>query len=161
MSDFVLRDLVREVLHENNLTDPGDIAEEVLRRIPRGNLRVALGQALRLYVRQINSEGRNRSPDIPAVAAPNQSWKVAGVRDGWQRRLRVLEHVGGSTYKPLANCTYEDLLFCATERRALAERNSARARQYDAWARLLTEHDVKTFGELPAETQLSALGRAA
>lgn len=160
MSDFVLRHIVRDVLRNSTLADPGDIAAEVLRRIPARSTRDALEQTLRLYVRQVISEVRISSRPAPATAA-NGSWKVAAIRDGWQRRLRDPVHVGAQEWKLLADCSYEDLLAAAAERRQLAERNQAWARTYDAWAGLLVEHDVKRFGDLPADAQMQALGRAA
>lgn len=158
MADFNLRSIVREVLTSSTIADPGVVAEEVLRRVPSRMLKQALQQALRLYVRQVISEVR---VSRPPVASSNRSAKVSGIRDGWQRRLRDRVHCGDGNWKFLAECTYEDLLAAAGERRQLAERNLAWARQYDEWARLLTEHDVATFGELPAEAQMAALGRAA
>jgi hypothetical protein len=162
MAELSLRGLVRDVLRDSTIADPGVIAEEVLRRVPRGALKAALSQALRLYVRQVISEERiSRTTSLTVNTRPAKSAKVTAIRDGWQRRLRDRVHVGKGEWKFLAACTYEDLLAAASERRELAERNNAWARQYDAWARLLTEHDVQTFGELPVEAQASALGRAA
>lgn len=160
MTDFNLRHLVQEVLNSSTMADPGQVADEVMRRVPRGMVRVALSQTLRLFVRQIISETRiSHSGDL-SPTAPSTSRKVAAIRDGWQRRLRDRVHCNGQ-WKFLADCNYEDLLAAASERRELADRNMAWARQYDAWARLLTEHDVATFGELPVEAQMSALGAAA
>jgi hypothetical protein len=162
MSDFVLRHIVRDVLRNSTLADPGDIATEVLRRIPARQTRDALEQALRLYVRQVISEQRTASQPTPLPTRKNgKSWKVTGVRDGWQKRLRDRVHIGASQWKFLADCSYEDLLAAAAERRQLAERNQAWARTYDAWARMLVEHDVQRFGDLPAEALMAALGRAA
>jgi hypothetical protein len=88
---------------------------------------------------------------------------VSAIRDGWQKRLTDRIHVGESArdWKLLKFCTYEDLLFAANERRGIADSNAAVARQYDGWARLMNEHEVATFGDLPAEALISALGRAA
>lgn len=160
MSDFILRQLVRDILAETDAADPGEIAGQVMARIPPRMIRVALSQALRLYVRQVISETRTAHPPV-APTAINRSAKVAAIRDGWQKRLRDRVHVGGSEWKFLADCTYEDLIAAASERRQMADRNNAWARTYDAWARLLTEHNVTTFGELPAAEQMQALGRAA
>ena len=160
MSDFILRHLVREVLADTDAADPGEIAGQVMARIPPRMIRVALSQALRLYVRQVISE--TRTGNNPPSASPIQpSLKVAAIRDGWQRRLRDRVHVGDSAWKMLADCTYDDLLAAAAERRQLADRNNAWARTYDAWARLMTEAGVTTFGELPAEILMQTLGRAA
>jgi len=157
---FILRHLVREVLDSTNDADPGAIAGMVMARIPRGQVRVALSQTLRLYVRQIVSETRNSRAASVTPIRPNVSSKVSGIRDGWQRRLRDRTH-GADGWKMLADCTYDDLLAAASERRDMASRNDARARQYDSWARLLTEHDVATFGDLPPEAQMNAIGRVA
>ena len=182
MTDFNIRHLVREVLRSSTMADPGAVADEVMRRVPKNMVRTALAQVLRDVVRQVMGEERSstaapvaqaanlrRVPDsqaeqLPeAPRVPNRSWKTTGIRDGWQKRLTDRIHVGQSAqdWKLLKFCTYEDLLFAATERRGIADSNAAAARQYDAWARLITEHDVATFGDLPAEALISALGRAA
>lgn len=160
MSDFVLRHLVREVLSDSDEADPGRIADMVLAQIPPRQTRTALAQALRLFVRQVISETRTARNE-PTVTPISRSAKVAAIREGWQRRLDDRVHGAEGSWKKLRDCTYDDLLSAATERRQMAERNNAWARQYDAWARLLTEHDAETFGDLPAEIQMHALGRAA
>ncbi len=159
MTELILRRLVRDVLTESDEADPGTLADAVLARIPKAQVRQALAQTLRLYVRQVISETRTGS-NAP-LPAPMGSAKVAAIRDGWQRRLHDRVHVGGGEWKLLAACTYDDLLAAAGERRDLAERNAAWARVYDSWARLLTEYDVVTFGDLPVEEQAAALGSAA
>lgn len=184
MTDFNIRQVVREVLRSSTMADPGAVADEVMRRIPKQMVRTALVQVLRDVVRQVMGEERNSTaaptgasdpqPTSLRVApeggaepeqtrVPNRSWKTVGIRDGWQKRLTDRIHVGQSArdWKLLKFCTYEDLLFAATERRGIADSNNAAARQYDAWARLITEHEVATFGDLPAEALMSALGRAA
>ena len=164
MTEFNLRTIVRATLSETSDADPGVVAEQVLAAIPRARTRDALEQTLRLFVRQIISEQRVSSrPSTPSNVRtiPTTSAKVAAVRDGWQKRLRDRVHVGDGAWKFLGECTYADLLSAAAERRDLAERNAAWARQYDSWARLLTEHDVETFAELPLTVQADVLGRAA
>lgn len=180
MSDFNIRQLIREVLRSSTMADPGSVADEVMRRIPKQMVRAALVQVLRDVVRQVMGEerqanrgGSSATAEPPALRladgndeskpVPNRSWKRVGISDGWQKRLMDRVHVGQSArdWKLLKFCTYEDLLFAANERRGIADSNAAVARQYDAWARLLNEHDVTTFGDLPAEAQMSALGRAA
>lgn len=180
MADFDIRHLIREVLRSSTMADPGDVADEVMRRIPKSMVRTALVQVLRDAVRNVMGAERAKSsgaqhahesqPDLPVAdpevytpPTPNRSFKVSAIRDGWQKRLTDRIHVGDTArdWKLLKFCTYEDLLFAATERRGIADSNAAMARQYDSWARLMTEHDVATFGDLPAEALISALGRAA
>lgn len=193
MTDFNVRQLIRDVLRSTTLAEPADVSAEVMRRIPADKMQVALAQVLRDVVREmIRSEragnnsltvsdgapaakpplpvapptarfsapspDQNGEPEAPRV--PNRSVKVSAIRDGWQKRLHDRVHVSGS-WKLLRYCTYEDLLFAAAERRDIADSNAAAARQYDAWARLINEHDVATFGDLPAEALMSALGQAA
>lgn len=164
---FNLRDVVRGVLHETDLTDPGDVAGAVLVRIPARKSREALSQALRQYVRVVIGQTRMDHPAEPDTAGPSKpryhSWKVAGIRDywdDWQRQLRQRMH-GAGEWKMLGDFTYEDLIAAAAERRALAERNAAAADQFQRWADLLIEYDVTRFGDLPADVQASALRRAA
>lgn len=160
-TDFNLRQVIREVLRSSTMADPGQVADEVMRRIPTKMIKAALTQVLRDVVRQVMSEERGAHRGLTPTAGPTRSAKVSGIRDGWQKRLRDRVHVGASEWKLLGSCTYDDLLFAASERREIAESNAAMARQYDAWARLINKHDVATFGDLPAEAQMSALGRAA
>lgn len=155
---FVLRHLVRDVLDSTSEADPGVLAGLVLATIPRGKTREALAQTLRIYVRQVITESRSVNATVTPISP---SVKVAAIRDGWQQRLGDRVHVGESHWKLLRDCTYEDLLSAAEERRQLADQNQARARMFDAWARLLTDHNVKTFGDLPTDVQAHAVGRAA
>lgn len=184
MADFDIRHLIREVLRSSTMADPGDVADEVMRRIPKSMIRTALVQVLRDAVRNVMGAERNKSsgpahapetqpalrmadpgaePEVYVPPKPNRSFKVSAIRDGWQKRLTDRIHVGESArdWKLLKFCTYEDLLFAANERRGIADSNAAVARQYDGWARLMNEHEVATFGDLPAEALISALGRAA
>ncbi len=156
---FHLRNLVGEIVRDSAATDPGDLVTEVIARIPKKKVADALKQTMRLYVRQVISETRPIGGGEPPVAAT--SWKVTAIRDGWQRQLTNRLHVGAGKWKRLADCTYDDLLAVAAERRDLAERNGVWARTYESWARLISEAGVDTFGELPVERQAAALGRAA
>lgn len=160
-SEQNLRVLVHEVLETSTMPDPGDVAEEVFRRVPPEEHGEALRQTLRLFVRQVIGELRVGNPSTRPAANSGRSAKVRAIRDAWQRRLADRVHVGDSEWKFLRDCTRDDLLAAAAERRKLAERNAAWARTYDGWARLLTEHGVATFGELPAEVLLDTLGAAA
>lgn len=195
MTDFNIRQLIRDVLRSSTMADPGEIAVEVMRRIPDSRVWEALAQVLRDAVREtmrsertgnsftvsdgepaakpkltVTPQGSPYSAPSPEMngpverpRVPNRSPKVSAIRDGWQKRLHDRVHVGagGGDWKLLKSCTYEDLIFAAKERHETADRNAAAARQYGAWARLITEHDVATFGDLPAEALISALGRAA
>lgn len=159
MSDFNLRKLVREVTGSTTLTDPGDIAREVGRRIDEDSVRAALDEALRVFVRQIISEDRPHGFTTPAPR-PGRSAKVAGIRDGWQRKLRA-RYATEHEWKFLADCTHEDLIFIATDLDRKAAQNQAKARSFRGLAALLTDHGVERVRDLPPAAQMTALGDAA
>lgn len=158
---FNLRATVREVLVESDEADPGVIAGLVMARIPKKDRDAALSQAMRLVVRESISQARTGRQPRSNVTPIRPSHKVAAIREGWMRRLHDRVHVGGSEYKFLADCTYDDLLRVAGERQELAERNGAWAREYRAMANAVLDADVATFGDLPAETQATILGGVA
>lgn len=165
MTEFNLRQVVRDVLRESDEADPGVIAGQVIARIPKSAYGAALSQAMRLFVRQVVSETRtsNAPPSNvrPIRPTPSKSWKGQGIRDNWQRRLKDRVHVGRSEWKLLGQCTYADLMAAASERQELADRNRAWARQYRAYASAVEEAEVETFADLPAEVQMHLLGGAA
>lgn len=162
MSGFVLRHMVRDILADSDTADPGALADLVLAAIPRNQVRAALAQTLRLYVRQVISEERiGNAPSNVSPIKPSPSSKVAAIREGWQRRLDDRLHVGDSQWKLLRDCTADDLDAVAAERRLLADKNAAWARTYSEWARRVREADVETFGALPVETLMQTLGATA
>lgn len=161
---FSLRDTVRVALADTKDADPGVIATAVFATIPPEEYGEALSQTLRLFVRQVISEQRGtRQPPRSNVRQirPSSSWKGQAIREGWQRHLDDRLHVGNSEWKLLRHCTADDLLAVAAERQEKAERNSAWARAYRAFAEAVNEADVQTFGDLPAEAQMNLLGAVA
>jgi hypothetical protein len=162
--DFSLRALVRDVKESSTLVDPGLIATEVDKRIGDEELRLALRQALRTFVRQVITEDRTRTQIAPFTpggpsGAPS-SWKVREVQ-AYQRALRDPVHVGQSQWKALGDCTAVDLAFAAVERDEQAQRNAAKARQYREAKRLLDEHEVDRVRDLPPEVLSRVLVNAA
>lgn len=160
MSDFILRELVREVLSGTDEADPGVIAGMVVAQIRKADRDAALSQTMRLFVRQIISETRISHRATVTPIRPNRSMKVASIREE-SRRLDDRLHVGASQWKKLRDCTYEDLLAVAAERQENADRNAAWAREYRAMASAVLDADVATFGDLPVATQAHILGGVA
>lgn len=161
---FDLRALVRDVLRASEQPNPDWLVEAVLARVPEGEMAEALRQALPSIIREAAARERSANPIAPSSSMPTKapgSWKVQAIREEWQRALRNRIHVGPGDYKFLGDCTYDDLLFAAAERTAIADKNAAIARSYNALAALLTEHDAKTVRDLPAEVLAPAIGRAA
>lgn len=154
-----LRERVRQALATSSEPDPGIVAQTVLASLGDDEIRPALEDTLRLFVRQVISETRI-SRNTAAAAPLNRSRKVAAIRD-WQARLNDRYHIGGGRWKLLADMTFDDLKVAAEERREMAQRNAAWAGQLEAWASLVRRCGVSTFGDLPTAEQESALGNAA
>ena len=163
MPDFNLRQTVRDTLDATTEADPGIIAGLVVAKISKADRDAALSQAMRLFVRQVITEERNNHRPNSSVVTPirHRSSKVAAIRDSWARRLNDRVHVGGSEWKQLRACSYDDLTAAASERQQMADRNAATAREYRAMASAVLDADVDTFGDLPVETQARILGGAA
>jgi hypothetical protein len=161
-TDVNVRALARTVITTSPAADPAVLAAELLDRIPAGSERLVLEQCLRDVVRQVIHDSRP-SMLVPDASTPNKSWKVQGVRDAWQRALRDLYHVGpdASDWKRLADCTRDDLLFAAAERREHAARTLAKAEQLDRLAALVAEHGVERVADLPGPTLAITLADAA
>lgn len=172
-ADYNLRADVKTVLDTTSITDPGEIADKVAESVPAKELRAALRVTLRAYVRYMMAQSRTNNPPLfsgsgqsrndshAPTAAAGRSWKRDGIRDGWQRQLTARYHVGDRQWKQLREMTHADLMAAAGEREATARRTEAWARILHAWAGLLTEHDAATFGALPVEVQMYALGGTA
>jgi hypothetical protein len=175
MSTLTLRGILTDILNNTDLTDVHEIMQEILKRIPKARYHEVLEVLLIDYVRHYLGTTRTRSNMPPASAFPKivnskhaggiksttTSTKVAAIRDGWQQHLRDRISIGQGDYKFLKDCTYDDLMHAAKQREKLAEANKAWAARFHGYAALLTEYDVKTFGELPIEVHLKVLGTAA
>ena len=162
---FNLRELIRATMADNLVADPGVLADLVLTKIAKKDRDEALAQSLRTFVRQVFSEGRlithidvtGRVADVQA----GRSAKVEGIREHWRRALRDPINVGKGSWKLLGDCDATDLLFVADFRREQADRNSAKAAQYDALRSLLEEHGVEMVRDLPTSTLAASLARVA
>jgi len=166
---FSLRALIRRVLLASDAADPDTLAQLVFDAIEDTDRVEALRQALHVAVREIVRQERMQHPITGALAVAAtttkttaaKSWKVAAIREGWQRTLRNRIHAGHGEWKMLADCTRDDLLHAAAERRAMAERNAVTAGCYTALAELLEAHEVKTVADLPEDVLARALGSVA
>ena len=164
MSDFNLRDLVKDVLRSSDDADPHRVAEQVLGRIGNSDYREALRQSLGQYVRVVSDSMRGSTPEAPAVkpkgGAGPSSWKNgAAIREDWQRRLDDRIH-GADGWMRVREMSSDDCLFVADYRDKLATDNASAARFWRSVDRTLDEHGVKTVGELPVEVQMSLFGGA-
>lgn len=154
MAEFSLRDLTRQVLAESAAADPETLAKELAGRIPRGQAGAALGQALRVYVHQFVTRGRMQSAagaelgEPAAGGVPPGRSRVQGVHEAWARRMGERYHVGGGTWKVLAEMTGPDCLFAAAERRQQAAANVARAEEFEVLAQRLAAAGAERVRDL-------------
>jgi hypothetical protein len=159
-----LRDLAREVIDQSSSDDLAVMVAALLARIEDVDLRDALQQTLRSFIREVIRQHRTAQPgavDQPEASEQNESWWVKGMREAHQHRLHDRFHVGETHWKTLALMTYDDLVFAAEERRQIAKRNLGQADLIDAWAALVSRHQVACFGDLPPEVIAAALERPA
>lgn len=158
---YDLRKTVRDFLDETDLTDFKEMAAELSARVPAKQLRDALAQALPHLLATVNQQRRMNNPVLAGTAAaPVRSAKVAGIAAMHAAALRVLVHVGDGHNKQLGDCTYEDLMFAAEERREHARKNLAKADQFEALAERMHAAGVARVADLPSG-DLADLGVAA
>lgn len=153
-----LRDLAHEVITTSPSDDLDVMVDDLLGRIGDDELRDALRQTLRAFLRQMLQHERAANTPYAPGRKPNGSWWVERMRKLHETRLRNRYHVGNGEWKQLAHLTYDDLLFAAEERRQIAKRNLLQADALDGWAALVARHGAATFGDLPADVLTDALG---
>lgn len=158
MTDFNLKQAVSDALDSSSLASPDEIAHKVAEGIGPREVRSALLQALPNYVSRVIQQRRSVNVILDPSQATEEretarkqsarSFKVGAIRSAWQRALMDRVHVHDG-YKLFGECTYEDLVFAAEERRDHARRNAAKAEQYSAVAAKLQAFGVATVAELP------------
>jgi hypothetical protein len=159
MTDFSLRALVRNVLDETDLTSPDEIAEKVAASIPKEQLRAVLALTLRDFVRIEMTRSRSAGQNDEKQPRPaNRSAKVSAIRDAAPKWMRERVYVG-TTWKLLAECTYDNLMFLVADRSALAAQNQAAAERYQKIADAVKRARVACVADLSkaAITRLEAV----
>lgn len=101
MSDFSLRQLVRDVLASSTLADPHALATEVLRRIDDGDLRNALGQVLASMVREEIRASRNGGIPVLATGALRPNARQDGPRLTLHSQPQVMAEQPGGIPRPV------------------------------------------------------------
>lgn len=151
MTEFDIREAVRSVIDETDLTAPEDIAAKVAESVPARQLRPVLADVLRDYVRlELGRERRHNELPLPGRSA-----KRAAIAEYGQRWLRDRVSVANE-WKMVGDCTQDDCLAVAAERRENARRNEAMAELWEARAALLKRHRVRRLADLPADALVVA-----
>ena len=151
MAGFDLRRLVEAVLTDASLNDPRQVAAAVYSRTLAEDMPAGYAVALVDYVRNI-ALGQTRANPILRGAAPRGSARVAAIRDWYARALCDRVFVAPHTWKPLGECTFDDLMSAAARRWLLAGQNMAAAERYERLAKLVEYHGVDTVADLPQGT---------
>lgn len=162
MSQYSLRDAVASVLDTSDLASPEDVASKVAENVPSKAVRSVLTEALTTYVRVHMGERRRSNVILNGDEQRKQSArssKVAAIRDSWSAALRDRVHVEDG-WKALGECTYDNLMFAASERQEMARRNAAQAEKYESLAHKLRSAGVERVADLP-QADLAELGSAA
>ena len=155
----VLTNALREALNTTTLTDPDDLAHEVIDILGPERLDDAAEEALIYWVRSHTSRSRQGVPDellvdtgTPASfrPAPNRSAKVAGIRDWWSSFITERVNVDGE-WKLMGDCTVPDVEALAAARREIASKNLAHADRYAALADRMRAEGVATVQDLAQE----------
>lgn len=86
---------------------------------------------------------------------PNRSGRLAAIRDrhaAWKRARYVID----GTWKMLADCTVDDVLALAAQRRDVAARNTAEAERFDQLARVMKDAGAVTVADLDDDVEVAA-----
>lgn len=150
--------LVRQVQAGSGLSDPRDVAGKVLAQIPADLIREALELTLPEFCRVAMSQERM----AVRGSRPNANTKASMVRSWYQRFLaQSVDVTGKGTWKQLGQCTVDDVLALAAQRREQAAKSAAVADQFEWLAQEMRRARAKTVAKLPASTLQSGFGEAA
>jgi hypothetical protein len=184
--EFDLLALTYQVIATRDEWSATDLADAVLEATPQDAMRAAYRTALGGYVRQALGNaplsdprpghtpsdahrtlaGAGATPDAADHMRPDaQSRSVGGVGVPSRRlalfrangfRMRI--HAAPGVYKPLIDCSADELLYAAAESDRHARTNAAAAGRYRRLVKLMREHNAKTPADLPAEVLEEAFG---
>lgn len=148
MSNFDPLAAAQHVLATTRLADPDDIADAVADMTPRGALRSAYRLVLRSVAREAIRLTRMDSEPVGGVRrTPNRSGRVAAIREHHVEFFDRRVYAQG-TWKLLGDCTREDVLDLAAQRRDAAARNAANADRFEALAEQMAAAGVSVVREL-------------
>lgn len=154
------RDLIRREINVGENINPYDIVGRVFPLLT-ADARYVLARVALIDMAR-GELGRQRRSVMSQPSAPPKTYetsagtfvsaKVAAVRaasDAWRERaLRVAVHCGPGYWKPLGQCSVDDLSFAAREREELAISNTKEAEKFRKLAKLVEHAGVSSVSEL-------------
>ncbi len=157
LEDFDLAALVRDVAAQVESPDPGDVAEAVLDCVSDTDLREALRQALRGYVRtHLNARRSDSFSRVHDPLAGPSKWDALRRQKLLDSRLEVGEEK--TEWKHLRDCTRDEVLRAAAYRTELAAKNAARAAQLEKLAATMKRYRAETVSDLKDEILAEVFG---
>lgn len=163
MTDLNLRGRIRAILTDTGEADPGVVADKVIAELTSRELRPALGETMRSFVRDVMRHDREAIAPaaVASEATPGQGRSRArAVAEAWRAHLRDRVFVG-DTWRLLGDCSAEDVQFLVDDRRRKAAELHVTADRYDALRAAMVEHDVARVADLPDAVLRDTLGDAA
>ena len=168
MTEFNLRQLVRDTIRTSKSVEYADIAHTVLAAMSSEDYRAASAAMLPSYVRAVAASERTPGPVHPPMHQPTlasvglqpESWKVTSIRNNWQARKEEI-YATAHENKRLGDFTYEDLIFQSNLNQGQAKKKLAKAKGWRNLADLMRAEGVETVRELPAEMLMTTLGAVA
>ena len=159
--------LMRQIIESSAADTPEELADEVITAIPEVHYREALLALLRGAIVRTMAAMRSALPSATDKATqavvdhangtksePHKnsanSAKVASIRT-WASRLSIRIFTNENSWKRLADCTFDDLVAAATLRQQQATAMVQRAEEFEAFAALVKEYEVDSFGALPED----------
>lgn len=153
-----LTEHILNTLHTTTLTDPAEIAEQIINNSSPTDHAEWLPMLVARAVGDVMRTSRNAALASDAVTRPpakNRSAKRDGIRSWWQQFLAQRIAVG-DVWKTVGDLTMNDLDTVVEVRRAHAAQVLAQADRYEKLGKLLADHGVETVSELP-ETEVQAV----
>lgn len=140
-----LTTLIRSVADEYPDAHPHKIARLVAERTDSADLQEFYAAALEPLVVDRLRQDRNATLN----SKQGRSAKVERRRSWWARVLRERVHVGESKWKPLGDCTVDDLDFCIDERRHQIGALMGQIAKYETIRDAMLVHGADVVAELP------------
>lgn len=138
----------RQIIADTNLTDPTDIADAVYDRTPADAVHEAYRHILRNTAREaIRTANMQASAPLEPRRTPNRSSRVAAIKRTHVAYFDQRVFANGD-WKLLRDCTREDVLDLAAQRQEIADRNAAKAAEFESIHERMVSANVNIVGDL-------------
>lgn len=139
--------LVREAWDEG-LADPREIASWVVDRLADEHLREALKLTLKPWVMHI---GRREQRSTPKMAVGGRAGKSRWEREQGDVAVYARLECPNGEWKPLGDCTREEVRALGKYRLKLAESHKREAGRFGLLSKTMNERDATVVRDLPAD----------